>query len=164
LYPSSISVAVCGDPVICRALVLLLRDPNYNVRFVPASSTAEPGSFVGVQVVLLALEPGIERRRAVLGTLQKAMDTARVSILELVVSYERNLKQPHNEAWLGHKVVPWPCGTDELKRHVQAALSNTLALGRARWPNELEGKAQPETLEAVRVRAWPETDPDDAHY
>ena len=37
-------VAICGDPVVGRALALLLQGSNYDTRFLTASSLGEPGS------------------------------------------------------------------------------------------------------------------------
>ncbi|CAA9456234.1 MAG: hypothetical protein AVDCRST_MAG02-2306 [uncultured Rubrobacteraceae bacterium] len=37
------TLAVCGDPIICRALVLLLRNPDYNVRYLPDTSLGVSG-------------------------------------------------------------------------------------------------------------------------
>jgi len=81
-------VAVCGDPVVGRALVLLLQDPRYDVRFVPTSSLSALGSLKGAQLVLVTptWELNGESRDAFLATLRRALGAAEPPILELTSS------------------------------------------------------------------------------
>jgi hypothetical protein len=43
-----ITLAVCGDSITCRALMLVLRGPDYDVRFLPAASLGESGSLADI--------------------------------------------------------------------------------------------------------------------
>jgi hypothetical protein len=123
LYPASaatIDVAVCGDPVVGRALVLLLRGSLYDVRFVPASSLSEPWSLKDVQLVLLTPTWGLngESRDILLAALRGALGAAEAPILELTSGGAQN-----GEAGVGAEhTVPWPCSTAELERRIHAAL------------------------------------------
>jgi len=124
-YPTTsdtVTLAVCGDPIVGRALELLLRSYNYDVRFLPVSSMSEPGMLKGVRLTLLTLTPGLsaERRKALLSSLGSAPDAARVPILELVAS---SVESRASEARGGcQHVVPWPCSTAELQRRIEAVL------------------------------------------
>jgi hypothetical protein len=141
LYPASatpIVVAVCGDPVVGRALVLLLRGPRHDARFVPTSSLSEPGSLEGVQLVLLAptWELNGKGRDALLASLRGEPGVAAVPILELISSGgarngEVRVKPEHT--------VPWPCSPQELERRIQAALLAT--------PGRSDGLARPAVSE-----------------
>ncbi len=127
-------MAVCGDPVVGRALVLLLQGPRYDVRFVPASSWGEPGALEGVELVLLAptWELNGEGRDALLASLRGAPGAAKAPILELTSSFSEGTRV--GDVRVGpEQTVPWPCSTEELERRIQAALfadpggSNVLA-------------------------------------
>jgi hypothetical protein len=123
-YPASattIGVAVTGDPVVGRALVLLLQDPRYDVRFVPTSSLSEPESLKDIQLVLLTpmWELNGEGHDALLASLRGAPGAADTPILELTSSGGAR----NGEARLGPEhTVPWPCSTEELERRIQATL------------------------------------------
>ncbi len=116
-------VAVCGDPVVGRALVLLLQGPRYDARFVPASSLGEPGALEGVGLVLLAptWELNGEGRSALLASLRGARGAAEAPILELTSSFSEATRIGEVRAGSEH-TVPWPCSTEELERRIQAAL------------------------------------------
>ncbi len=122
-YPASartVFVAVSGDPVVGRALVLLLQGPRYDVRFVPASSLGEPGVLEGVGLVLLTptWELNGEDRDALVAALKGAAETP---ILELTSSFSEETR--NGDARVGPEhAVPWPCSTEELERRIQAAL------------------------------------------
>ena len=124
LYPASATpmvVAVCGDPVVGRALVLLLQGPRYDVRFVPTPSLSDPGSLEGVQLVLLTLtwELNGEGRDALLASLRGAPGAVEAPILELTSSGGAR----NGEARVAPEhTVPWPCSTEELERRIQDAL------------------------------------------
>ena len=126
LYPAtarSVFVAVCGDPVVGRALVLLLQGPRYDARFVPASSLGEPGTLEGVGLVLLAptWELNGEGRDALLASLRGAPGAAEAPILELTSSFSEAPRIGEVRVGSEH-TVPWPCSTEELERRIQAAL------------------------------------------
>ncbi len=126
LYPASartVFVAVCGDPVVGRALVLLLQGPRYDARFVPASSLGEPEALDGVGLVLLAptWELNGEGRDALLASLRGAPGAAEAPILELTSSFSEATRIGEVRVGSEH-TVPWPCSTEELERRIQAAL------------------------------------------
>jgi hypothetical protein len=126
LYPASaraVFVAVCGDPVVGRALVLLLPGPRYDARFVAASSLGEPGVLEGVGLVLLipTWELNGEGRDALLASLRGAPGAAEAPILELTSFFSEGTRIGEVRAGSEH-TVPWPCSTEELERRIQAAL------------------------------------------
>ncbi len=126
LYPASartMVVAVCGDAVVGRALVLLLGGPRYDVRFVPASSLGEPGVLEGVELVLLTptWELNGEGRDALLASLRGTPGAAETPILELTSSFSEGTQNGDVRAGPEH-TVSWPCSTEELERRIQAAL------------------------------------------
>ena len=123
LYPASdttMVVAICGDPVVGRALALLLRSSLYDARFLTTSSLSDPGSLEGVRLLLLTptWELDADRREALLASLRDASEAAKAPILELTSSQVRNgqarLRSEHT--------VSWPCSTEELERRIQGAL------------------------------------------
>jgi hypothetical protein len=137
LHPAAagtVFVAVCGDPVVGRALVLLLQGPSYDVRFVPASSLGERGALEGVGLVLLTptWELNGEGRDALLAALRGAPGAAEAPILELTSSFSNGTRTGDVQVGPEH-TVPWPCSTEELERRIQASLlagpggSNTVA-------------------------------------
>jgi hypothetical protein len=109
--------------------VLLLRDFGYDVRFLPASSLSEARSLEDVHILLLTPERNTEHREATLALLKGRDDIAAITTLELVAAFEGRREQRREPAWLQRK-VPWPCSTDELKRHIEAALSDDLIADR----------------------------------
>jgi hypothetical protein len=46
-----VTLGIFGDPVVGRALVLLLPDPRYDARFLPASSPSVPEALDDTQLV-----------------------------------------------------------------------------------------------------------------
>jgi hypothetical protein len=142
-------LAICGDPVVGRALALLLRSRLYDVRFLPVSSFGEPGALEGVRLLLLTptwdLDP--ERRAALLASLRGASSAAAAPILELTSSTweARNGVAPLRP----DHTVPWPCSTEELERRIQAVLaaapvgSNGHVRSAASEANELSSRPLP---------------------
>jgi hypothetical protein len=120
------ALAVCGDPVVGRLLVLLLEDSGYEVRFLPRLSLTEPEALEGVRLLLLAPTPELssERREALLASIKDIQKTAKLIVLELVtLSTERRREaardESRGESW---HLVPWPCRLPELKQWIEAAL------------------------------------------
>ena len=120
--PAKTVLAICGDPVVGRALALLLRSSLHEVRFLPVSSLSEPGALEGVRLLLLTptWDLDAERRGALLASLRGATAAAGPPILELTSSSgearngDARLRPEHT--------VHWPCTTEELERRIQAAL------------------------------------------
>jgi hypothetical protein len=115
-------VAICGDPVVGRALALLLRGSLYDARFVATSSLGEPGSLEGVRLLLLTptWEMDADRREALVASLRDASDAVKAPILELT-SDSGEARNGHARLRPDH-IVAWPCSTEELERRIQAAL------------------------------------------
>ena len=125
LSSTQATLAVCGDPIICRALVLLLRSPGYDVEYLPIASLSEPGSLADVRVLLLALERDARRRKATLELVSEVTVGTEVQVLELSTAFEKRSGPRGEHAWSDGK-VRWPCSTEELKRYIADALSNDL--------------------------------------
>ncbi len=147
--PAKTVLAICGDPVVGRALALLLRSSLYDARFLTASSLGEPASLEGVRLLVLTptWELDAEGRAALVASLRGASAAAAAPILELTSSTgearngEARLKPEHT--------VPWPCTTEELERRIQAALlaapagSNGHVKSAASEANELSSRPLP---------------------
>lgn len=140
------ALAICGDPVVSRLLVLLLEDSGYEVRFLPRLSLNEPGALEGVRLLLLTPTPELssERRAALLASLKDIQEAAGLIVLELVtLSDERRREEARDdsrgESW---HLVPWPCRLPELKRRIEAALLTNSDAGSdpAAKSHELEDK------------------------
>jgi hypothetical protein len=119
-----VSLAVYGDPIVCRALSLLLEGPDYDVRLLPAAAFSRPGSLEGIQVLLVALGRDTERRELLLASLEDEKGNAKLLILELLAASEERSDLLGEPVRLGIS-VPWPCSTDVLKRYIEAALSRS---------------------------------------
>ena len=117
-----IALAVWGDPVIGRALVLLLRSSGYKASFLSTSSLEKPGALEDVRLVLLAPAPGlsIQDRESQLALLREMSRAAKMPVLELVETSKEKPEGPAREgSW---HMMPWPCGIEELERRVEAVL------------------------------------------
>ena len=125
---ASVALAICGEPVVGRALALVLRGPRYDTRFVSAFSPDEVASLEGVHLLLLTPTPGLSpiRREALLAALAEVTAVADIPMLELVASPE--LVEPR------HAQMPWPCSAEQLERFIEAVL-----LARAREGDRREG-------------------------
>jgi hypothetical protein len=112
--PASVTVAVCGDPVVGRALALLLQPARYEARFVPVIASGEPGPLGDAQVVVLVPTPGlnVRQREALVGAVREREPS--IPVLELVTCWPR--------AEPGRGTVPWPCSTEELQQRIENAL------------------------------------------
>jgi hypothetical protein len=139
------TLAIWGDPVIGRALVLLLRGSGYKARFLPASSLNEPGALKGVRLLLVAPTPQLrtEHRDAFLGSLKDTLEGGQRPVLELVTrSEDSRAGAARDDSW---HTVPWPCKLEELEQQIEAAL-----------PPHYETEAK--GLEALRARRSREHD------
>lgn len=123
------TLAISGDPVVGRLLVLLLEDSGYEVRFLPRSSLNEPGALEGVRLLVLTPTPELssERRAALVASLKDTQEAAGLIVLELVTPSEERRREEEEEvrdesggeSW---QLVPWPSRLPELKRRIEAAL------------------------------------------
>jgi hypothetical protein len=115
-------VAICGDPIVGRALALLLRSSLYDARFLTSSPLSEPGSLVDVQLLLLTpmWELYAGHREDILALRGDESEAAEIPVLELTSSFGAG-RNGHARLRPEH-TVPWPCSTEELERRIQAAL------------------------------------------
>lgn len=119
---SRTTAVVCGDPVVGQALVLLLRSHCLDVKFLSASALVEREALSGVRLLLLAPTHGLSAADSerFLATI-KAAGSMGVTLLELVTGLEAGDEKKRQ---IGRAYpVPWPCSTEELRRHVDLALS-----------------------------------------
>lgn len=120
-YSVTVPLAVCGDPVIGRALALLLGGSRYDAKYLDAASLREPGALDGVRIVLLTPTPGSERSEVPLAALRDAPGgVAEVPVLRLLSFSGRTRAEGEQDR--SEYAVPWPCSTEELKRRIETAL------------------------------------------
>ena len=95
LASAPVTLGIFGDPVVGRALVLLLRGPRYEARFLPASSSGVPEALDDMQLVLLGPTPGLSagRRETLVASLVDTAVVAGIPILELVVPSGRGREE-----------------------------------------------------------------------
>ena len=116
LTPSIARVLVlCEDGVVGRALELLLRTADYDVRFLDASSLEELETLDGIRLVLICPGFSTEHRTTLLTLIESTPVAAEISILELV---ENSDSVRAGTTYL----LPWPCRADDLKGQINAVL------------------------------------------
>ena len=113
-----VSLVVCGDPVVGRALALVLRDSRYDARYLPLYPPGESGSLEGVQLLLLGPAPRLSagRREALSTLLKHEAAAAGVTVLELGPASGRETRGRSGRR------VTWPCSVEQLKRRIEEAL------------------------------------------
>ena len=117
LKQETTSVLICGgNPVVGKALKLLLRSIGYKASYLPRLASDKPDVLDGAQLLLCAGRVGAEQREA---SASFESERARVGIpvLELVSSIEEAQNGKEN-------LVPWPCRVEELKRRIDDTLLN----------------------------------------
>ncbi len=121
-----ITLAIWGDGVVGRILVLLLQSSGHEARFLPASSSVKPASLESIDLLVLTPTPGLstERRKALLSSLRDAPEVATIPVLELVEVGASSEEPPEggrarSESW---HAVPWPCKIEELERRIALAV------------------------------------------
>jgi hypothetical protein len=122
-----ITLAICGDGLVGRILVLLLRSSGHEARLLPAApSSLEPPSLEGIDLLVLTPTPelGTKRREALLSSLRDTPEAATIPVLELVESGAFSEEPPdgggaRSESW---HAVPWPCRIEELERRIALAV------------------------------------------
>jgi hypothetical protein len=114
------TLGICGEPIVGRALTLLLRDSGYKVRFLRAQSFGEPQALKDIRLLVLAPTPELstERRNALVSSLKETSEAGNMLILELVTLIEARREEEGNESW---HMVPWPCRIRDLEWWIQAA-------------------------------------------
>ena len=122
-HPDSglVVLAIGGDPIVGHALVLLLRNSRYDVKFLAAPSLREPGALEGIRLLLLTPALNSRYQEALSEALENEPDgTAKIPTLKLVASSGGGQVGGAQEE-LEH-AVPWPCNTEELKQQIEAIL------------------------------------------
>jgi len=124
--PSQINpnnIAVWGDPVIAKALALLLRSSGYDTRVLSDSSLDNPKVVKGVELLLLTptLNSKSEQRKAFLASLSNVREITKIPVLELV-SYPGETREGETQDELWYR-LPWPCRTEKLNQWIEATLA-----------------------------------------
>jgi hypothetical protein len=120
----SIALTILGDPVVGRALMLLLRGSGYEAKFVPASPLLSQHLWLkGSDLVLLTPTPELssEDREALVASLEERTSSLKMQVLELATpSFQETPKEGmEGERW---HYVPWPCNVEELEQWIEAVL------------------------------------------
>jgi hypothetical protein len=119
----SIALTILGDPVVGRALMLLLRGSGYEAKFVPASPLLSQHLWLkGSDLVLLTPTPELssEDREALVASIEERTSSLEMQVLELATPFQETPKGAmEGERW---HYVPWPCNVEELERWIEAVL------------------------------------------
>jgi nucleoside-diphosphate-sugar epimerase len=120
--PNPTTIAVTGgDPLVGQALEVPLLNAGYRVRLLEEfSMNGEANPLDGVDLLLLTPRSGDDDRTAILSRLQSSTpaSSAKVPVVELVAGSD--------EARAEEEVrrVLWPCRMKDLRREIEAVLSN----------------------------------------
>jgi hypothetical protein len=121
---SQITLAVCGDPIIGKTLVLLLRGCGFNAMFLPVSSL-NAGSLKDIELLLLTPQRYAMRSEIRAAVLRRIARFAKIPIMELVYGTTSLSLQEGSASARSVSEVPWPCSTKELGRQIEAKLLRT---------------------------------------
>lgn len=119
---STPTILVWGDPVVGRALVLLLGGLCYDARLVTAACLSDRQSLEGVRLLLLTPMPKESTQRyKILATLStNTRRDIKVPVLELVTGFVG--AQEEGLANRSKYVMPWPSRTEELEQRIHSIL------------------------------------------
>ena len=110
-------VIVGGDPVIGRALEVLLQAAGYRTWFLSEPVVDKLDELLAdSQLLLVAPALRTERRKALLNVVSGPSALVKIPVLELLLPDEGE------EHIQGQHVVFWPCSMEELKRAINVAL------------------------------------------
>ena len=108
-----------GNPLVGRALELLLGSAGYKVRLLEEPEAFEdPDLLAGVDVLLLGRGVSDERREEFLGAMASTLETATIPVLALSPGPEGGLAAED-------RLVPWPGRVEDLAREIDAVLLAT---------------------------------------
>ena len=106
-----------GDPLVGRALELLLKGADYEVRLLTELDAVRVEDVLrGVDVLILDRGLSDGRREDFMGSLASTLETATIPVLSLSPGPEGNAAEED-------RVVPWPCKIEDLVREIEAARS-----------------------------------------
>ncbi len=104
-----------GDPMVGRALELLLEGVGYEVRVLEEPDAKGVRDLLhDIDVLILDRNLSNGRREDLMGALATTLETATIPILSLSRGSEGT---PAGE----DRVVPWPCKIEDLAREIEAA-------------------------------------------
>ena len=115
------TLGICGDPLVGRALTLLLRGSGYKVTYLLAQSFGELQALKDIRLLVLAPTPALsaERRSALVRSLKEISEARGMPVLELVTPLvEARREEARHKSW---HMVPWPCRSQELEQWIEAA-------------------------------------------
>jgi hypothetical protein len=119
----SIALTILGDPVVGRALMLLLRGSGYEAKLLPASPLlSQHLSLPGSDLLVLTPTPELssEDREALVASLEERTSSLEMQVLELATPFQETPKGGmEGERW---HFVPWPCNVEELEQWIEAVL------------------------------------------
>jgi hypothetical protein len=108
-----------GNPLVGRALELLLESAGYGVRLLEEPEAFEdPDLLAGVDVLLLGRGVSDERREEFLGAMASTLETATIPVLALSPG-------PAGALAAEDRLVPWPGRVEDLAREIDAVLLAT---------------------------------------
>ena len=104
-----------GDPLVGRALELLLQGAGYEVRLLEEPDASRVEDLLG-GIDVLILDRGLTngRREGFLGAMAGTLETATIPVLSLSPGSEGTSAEED-------RVVPWPCRIEDLVREIEAA-------------------------------------------
>jgi len=115
--PSTLAI-VDGNPVVARALKLLLQGAGYDVRSLEYPFEGDLGELLGdARLLLLPPTLGAEVREALVGEIKARPALASLPIVALVSALD---EAPQSDGLAAY--VPWPCRLEALTRHIEATL------------------------------------------
>ena len=110
-------VAILGEnPVVGNALESLLRSADCAARFFPEYLPDSTEPFEGAGVALILPGSSAKRNEALITGIRSHPATVDLQVIELITT-------PNGEPY-GHTRLPWPCGLEQLKRSIRAALTH----------------------------------------
>ena len=108
-----------GNPLVGRALELLLESAGYRVRLLEEPEAFEdPDLLAGIDVLLLGRGVSDERREEFLGAMASTLETATIPVLALSPGPDGTLAAED-------RLVPWPGRVEDLAREIDAVLLAT---------------------------------------
>ena len=110
------TVLICyGDPIVGRALELLLRNAVYAAKYVTGDYLERSGASRGMRVLLLDTGWDAQSRAGAVGAASSTANRRNISILELGESFDDTKSGPESH-------VPWPYRTEDLTRRIDASV------------------------------------------